>query len=98
MPDVQDAIKVVTAPAFLIPAGDTHSSMRMVNDKRAVDELRRQGAGRAEARALITEAVQELGGRVESEVRFGGRASGPDSRKATEIWQVPGDAVVKEFG
>ena len=93
MPDVQDAIKVVTHPANLVGAGDRHTGERAVNEARAVRALREQGAGKAEARALIREAAQELGGRVDSEVRFAGRATGPDTKTAVEIWYVPTAAI-----
>ena len=68
MPDVKDAIKVVTDPANVVGSSDSHSDMRRVNGKRALRALRDQGAGRAEARTLISEAVEELGGEVGSEV------------------------------
>ena len=89
MPDLNDAIKVVTDPANVVGFSDSHSNTRQVNGKRAVDALRAQGAGKAEARTLINDAVLELGGRVDSEVIAGGRAAGPDTKKPTEIWLVP---------
>ncbi len=89
MPDVNDAIEVVTDPANVVESSDTHSDMRRVNGKRALKALRDQGAGRAEARTLINDAVQELGGEVGSEVRIAGRAAGPDSSRAAETWSVP---------
>jgi hypothetical protein len=98
VPDVKDAIEVVTDPANVVARGDTHSDMRVVREKRAVAAVREQGAGRSEARALIREAVEELGGRVESEVRAAGRTVGPDTKKAAEIWYVPADKVRPEYG
>jgi hypothetical protein len=93
MPELKDAIAVVTDPANIDAASDTHSDMRRVNGKRAVRALRDQGAGRAEARTLISEAVRELGGEVGSEVQMAGRATGPDSRQAAETWFVPASAL-----
>jgi hypothetical protein len=93
MPDVEDAIEVVTDPANVVESSDTHSDMRRVNGKRALKALRDQGAGRAEARTLINDAVQELGGEVGSEVTISGRASGPDSSRATDTWSVPSDKI-----
>jgi hypothetical protein len=97
VPDLKDAIEVVTDPVNVIASGDHHSSMRQLNGKRAVAALRAQGAGRAAARDLVTEAVLDLGGRVDSEVRTGGRAVGPDSKTAAELWFVPADAVRPEY-
>ena len=94
MPDVKDATEVVTDPANVIDS-DTHTNERQLNGKRAVDALRSQGAGKAEARELISEAVRALGGRVDSEVRIGGRAAGPDRNKAVDVWFIPVDAVRK---
>ena len=93
MPNVNDAIEVVTDPANVVESSDTHSDMRRVNGKRALKALRDQGAGRAEARTLINDAVQELGGEVGSEVRIAGRATGPDSSQAAETWSVPASKV-----
>ena len=91
MPDVKDATEIITHPANVI-ANDTHSGESQVNGKKAVAALRDQGAGKAEARELISEAVRELGGRVDSEVPVGGGA-GHGSRKAVDLWFIPGDAV-----
>jgi hypothetical protein len=93
MPDVNDAIEVVTDPANVVSSSDSHSDMRRVNGKRAMRALRDQGAGRAEARTLISDAVRELGGEVGSEVRMSGRATGPDAREPAETWSVPTSRV-----
>ena len=84
---------MVTDPVNVLSATDTHTDVRRVKEKRAIRALRDQGAGRAEARELIREAVQELGGRVESEVRADGRAVGPETRTAVELFLVPVKAV-----
>ncbi len=73
MADAEDAKRIVTDPANAI-GNDTHTDERQLNGKRAVAALRDLGAGKAEARELISEAVRELGGRVDSEVPVGGRA------------------------
>jgi hypothetical protein len=93
MPEVKDAIDVITDPANIIASSDSHSDMRRVNGKRAVRALRDQGAGRAEARTLISDAVRELGGEVGSEVQLAGRATGPDAKRAAETWSVPAAKV-----
>ncbi len=92
-PTVKDAIEVVTDPANVDGFSDTHSDVRAVNAKRAVGALRAQGAGKGTARTLIAEAVRELGGRVDAEVRASGRAVGPDAKKQAEIWYVPVAAI-----
>jgi hypothetical protein len=95
MADAADAKRIVTDPSYVVVADDSHSNERQLNGKRAVSALRDLGAGKAEARELISEAVRELGGRVDSEVRMGGRAGGPDTRKAVDLWFLPADAVRK---
>jgi hypothetical protein len=95
MADAEDAKRIVTDPANVVVASDTHSDERQLNGKRAVAALRDLGAGKAEARELISEAVRELGGRVDSEIQTGGRAVGPDTRKAVDLWFLPVDAVRK---
>ena len=96
MPDVSDAIEVVTDPANVVSSTDSHSDMRRVNGKRAVRALRDQGAGRAEARTLISDAVRELGGEVGSEVQTSGRATGPDATRAADTWTVPVGKIRKQ--
>jgi len=91
MPEVKDATEIITHPANVI-ANDTHTDEAQVNGKKAVAALRDQGAGKAEARELISEAVRELGGRVDSEVPVGGGA-GHGSRKAVDLWFIPAEAV-----
>jgi hypothetical protein len=92
MPNVKDAIEVLTDPKNL-NASDSRSDRVAVNATRAIRALRNLGAGKAEARTLINDAVDELGGRIVSEVRVGGRATGPDRRKAAEVWSVPKSSV-----
>ena len=93
MADAKDATEIVTDPANVI-GNDTHTDERQLNGKRAVAALRNRGAGKAEARELISEAVRELGGRVDSEVPVAGGA-GHGSRKAVDLWFIPVDAVRK---
>ena len=93
MLDVKDAIQVVTDPANVIGASDRHSDMRRLNGKRAVRALRDRGAGKAEARELISAAVRELGGEVGSEVRLAGRAAGPDAARAADTWSLPAGKI-----
>jgi hypothetical protein len=96
MPDVKDATEIVTDPANVI-GNDTHTSEREVNGKRAVAALRNLGAGKAEARELISEAVRELGGRVDSEVPMAGGSGRPGNRKPVDLWFLPADKVRPEW-
>ena len=95
MPDLKDAIEVVTDPANVDGFSDTHSEVRQVNTKKAVRALRAQGAGKGEARTLISDAVRDLGGRVEAEVQASGRAAGSDLKRATDVWYVPVEKIRK---
>ena len=95
MPTVKDAIEVVTDPANVDEFSDRHSDLRAVNVKRAIKALRDQGAGKGTARTLISEAINELGGRVDSEVRASGRAAGPDAKSSEPVWYVPVAAIRK---
>jgi hypothetical protein len=96
VPDVKDAIKVVTDPANLTSFGDSRRGVRHVNEDKAVAALREMGAdGRAEARNLAVQAIGELGGGVETRVESGGQRGGGSRPKVIETWFVPVDAVRK---
>ena len=92
MPDVKDAIKVVTDPANLSSFGDSRRGMRSVNEKKAVAAIRELGLGRADARHLAVQAIGELGGEVETRVESQGQGTGGRPR-VVETWSVPADAV-----
>jgi len=94
MPDVSDATEVVTDPKNVVDS-DSHSDERRVNAKRATRALRNLGASKAEARLLITAAVEELDGRVGAEVQTGARGAGPDTHNAADTWFIPASAVRK---
>jgi hypothetical protein len=96
MADAADAKRIVTDPANVV-GNDTHTTERQLNGKRAVAALRDLGAGKAEARELISEAVRELGGRVDSEVPVAGGAGRPGNRKAVDLWFLPADKVRPEW-
>jgi hypothetical protein len=95
MPDVKDAVKVVTDPLNVDRFSDSHSDVRPVNGKRAINALRAMGAGKGEARTLISDAVREIGGRVDSQVSSSSRSTGPDATKAGDVWYVPVSAIRK---
>jgi hypothetical protein len=93
MPDLNDAIQVVTDRSNLSGSGDTRTGMRAVHEQKAVAALRAQGAGRAEARDLAMEAVRDIGGTIESRMRSGGMAAGRDTRRVVDTWLVPIDKI-----
>ncbi|MDX6581048.1 MAG: hypothetical protein QOI10_232 [Solirubrobacterales bacterium] len=93
MPDVKDAIKVVTDPANLSSFGDSRRDVRQVNEGKVVAALRELGAeGKADARNLAVQAIGELGGGVETRVEPGGQGAGTRPR-VIETWYVPAEAV-----
>jgi hypothetical protein len=94
MPEVSDAIDVITDPTNIV-GSDSHSDELQVNSKRAIRALLNRGASRGDARLLITAAVEELGGREGSEIQVGGRGAGPDTRRAAKTWFIPASAVRK---
>jgi hypothetical protein len=93
VPDVKDAIKVVTDPANLSSFGDSRRGSRNVNERKAVAALRELGAGKADARNLAVQAIGELGGGVETRVESAGRGAGGPRPRVIETWYVPADAV-----
>jgi hypothetical protein len=91
MADAKDATRIVTDPANAV-GNDTHNAESQVNGKKAVAALRDLGAGKAEARELISAAVRERGGRAASAVPGAGGA-GHGSRKPVDLWFIPSSAV-----
>jgi hypothetical protein len=96
VPDVKDAIEVVTDPANLEGPGDGRRGMRTVNEKKAVAAIRELGLGRAEARHLAVQAIGELGGAVESRVESQGQGTAGRPH-IVETWSVPAEAVRNEW-
>jgi hypothetical protein len=90
--DVKDALEALTNPENL--SGGGRRGMRAVNAQRVLDELGEKGAGEGEGRALVLEALGELGGKIETRPnpRQGLRQGGA-LRGATEDWYVPIAAV-----
>jgi hypothetical protein len=93
VPDVKDAIKVVTDPANLSSFGDSRRAIRNVNEHKAVAALRELGAGKADARNLAVQAIGELGGGVDTRVESVGPGGGGSRPRVIETWYVPADAV-----
>ena len=90
MPDVKDAIELIADPAN-VHVTDDHSGERKIKWNQIVKLLKKSGAKPADARQLVADAVQELGGRVESGVELGGGRGGamPDRKKTQFVGFVP---------
>lgn len=93
MPDVSDAVKLVTDPANVHRMGPKGPQEQFsVNSKRVIRALRDQGAGKAEARELALDALTEVGGGAEihpSRGKQGGQRGDPN----VEEWWVPAEKV-----
>ena len=93
MPELEDAVKLVTEPANVTRLGATGPQERFaVRSSRVLRALREQGAGKAEAHELALAALAEVGGGAEIAT---GRAAQRGARGDREIesWWVPGEAV-----
>jgi len=94
MPEVADAVKLVTDPSNVsrihVPGAEERFS---VNQSRVTRGLRDAGAGKAEARELAFKAIDKLGGAVEMQARRGVTARGGQGDAADELWWIPKSAV-----
>jgi hypothetical protein len=94
MPDVAEAVKLVTDPANVSRIHEPGSEEKFsVNQTRVIRALRDAGAGKAEARELAFKAVDEAGGAVEMRARRGMGARGAQGDAADELWWIPKSAV-----
>ena len=94
MPDVDDAVELVTDPANSSPMGVTGPQRQFaVNQARVVRALRDAGAGKAEARELALEALTKVNGGAEIRAGRGAPAAGGRGDSTAEHWWVPADAV-----
>lgn len=93
MPDVKDAVKLVTDPANVTRLGAVGPEERFsVNSKRVIRALRDAGAGKAEARELALDALEEVGGGAEQHASRAGQRGDRGDRQV-ENWWVPADKV-----
>ena len=93
MPELEDAVKLVTEPANLSRLGATGPQQRFaVNSNRVLRALRDQGAGKAEAHELALAALAEVGGGAELATSRAAQRGARGDREI-ESWWVPGDAV-----
>ena len=93
MAELEDAVKLITDPANVTRLGATGPEKRFaVNSKRVLRALRSNGAGKAEARELALNALNEVGGGAELRAARGTQPGSRDEREL-EDWWVPADAV-----
>ncbi|MDX6585794.1 MAG: hypothetical protein QOI31_267 [Solirubrobacterales bacterium] len=94
MPEIKDAVALVTDAANVsrmhAPGPEERFS---VNQSRVIRGLRDAGAGKAEARELAFNAVEEVGGAVEIHASRGMAARGGKGDATDEVWWVPKSAV-----
>jgi hypothetical protein len=92
MPDVDDAVELVTDPANV---SRSHTSgpqeVFAVKQTRVLKRLREDGAGKAEARELALQALEQVGGGVDVNTARGGAGRGAEPE--VENWWIPADAV-----
>jgi hypothetical protein len=94
MPDVNDAVKLVTDPANV---SRSHASgpdqVFAVKQTRVLKRLREDGAGKAEARELALQALDKVGGGAELRAARGSPQAGRRGEREVENWWVPAEAV-----
>jgi hypothetical protein len=94
MPDVDDAVKLVTDPANV---SRSHASgpeqVFAVKQTRVLKKLREDGAGRAEARELALQALDKVGGGVDVRAARGNPRAARSLEREVENWWVPAEAV-----
>jgi hypothetical protein len=92
VPDLADAVKLVTDPANVSPRHAPGPRTFAVNRNRVLRALRDGGAGKAEARELALDAVREAGGGAELAAGRGPQR-GDRGERDVESWWIPADAV-----
>ncbi len=94
MPEVADAVKLVTDPSNVSRMHDPGPVEKFsVNQTRVLRGLRDAGAGKAEARELAFKALDEVDGAVDMHASRGMTARGGQGDAADELWWVPKRAV-----
>jgi len=94
VPELEDAIKLVTDPVNVSRMGVTGpQQLFAVKQNRVLKALRDSGAGKAEARELALRALEEVGGAAEPLTSRGSPPAGARSESSVESWWVPADAV-----
>jgi hypothetical protein len=94
VPDVEDAVKLVTDPANVSRShGSGTQEVYAVKHTRVLKRLREDGAGKAEARELALQALEKVGGGAEVSAGRGNPQAGSRGEREVENWWVPADAV-----
>ena len=94
MPEIADAVKLLTDPANVTRMRATGPEERFaVNQNRVIRALRDAGAGKAEARELALKALEEVNGGAEIHATRGAVAAGGRGDASEEHWWVPAGAV-----
>lgn len=95
MPDLDDAVKLVTDPANVARIHTPGPQERFaVNPVRVTRALREAGAGKAEARELALQALEKVDGGAEIHASRGAPpAGGRGGDSGTEHWWIPRSAV-----
>ncbi len=94
MPDVDDAIQLLTDPGNVTEAEVTRPRpLRTVKHDRVIAKLRKAGAGKAEARTLALQGLEKIDGEVVAHPRRGGNQRGVPGGSEVEDWMIPADAV-----
>jgi hypothetical protein len=92
MPELADALELVTDPANVSRMAAGPEERFEVNSSRVLKALREQGAGKAEARELALDALREAGGGAELRTSRGPQR-GSRGQVELETWWVPKRAV-----
>jgi hypothetical protein len=91
------ALQELTDPKNLSASfGDSESEWRLVSISSVLNALNEGGLDEPQARELALEALDELGGRIETQTMGGGLAASRRSgrsQRAVEAWYVPRLAV-----
>jgi hypothetical protein len=94
MPDLDDAVKLVTDPAFVSRMAATGPQERCaVKHNRVLRALRDNGAGKAEARELALQALEKVGGGAEIRASRGAPRTGKRGASEVQSWWVPTETV-----
>lgn len=94
MPVVADAVKLVTEGSNVSDPMQLGSrQVREVKQNRVLAELKRAGAGKAEARELALQALDEVNGGVETHIQRGAMRAGGKGERTLETWWIPVDRV-----
>jgi hypothetical protein len=94
VPGLDDAVKLITDPAYVSRMGATGPQQRCaVKHNRVLRALRDAGAGKAEARELALQALEKVGGGAEIRASRGAPQTGERGDSAVESWWVPADTI-----